>query len=223
MNVTNPPFTLIIAVSLHLAYYSYSHVCLFLSLSLFCTDKVEVVREVSGIVRVLKKPGGGENTHSVFDVFFPDPMCISSLNQEKWLERRVIPFLMSVLDSKTNTPSSTQSMQNRLNSIPDENVPGRWITSCPVDLGELSLRTNWVMISPRAVQSSSSVLAKAIIKNKNNTGAMLSPYLTLTLNSMDLSTFPMMSLTILLSYMCLIAERSLEGAPYFTSMAIRSA
>ena len=27
------------------------------------------MREVSGIVCVLKKPGGGENTHSVFDVF----------------------------------------------------------------------------------------------------------------------------------------------------------
>ena len=28
-----------------------------------------MIREVSGIVFVLKKPGGGENTHSVFDGF----------------------------------------------------------------------------------------------------------------------------------------------------------
>ena len=28
------------------------------------------MREFSAIVRVLKKPGGGENTHSVFDGFF---------------------------------------------------------------------------------------------------------------------------------------------------------
>ena len=54
--------------------------------------------EVSGIVRVLKKPGDGKNTHSVFDGFPPFPMCISSTNQEKWLERRVIHFLMSILD-----------------------------------------------------------------------------------------------------------------------------
>ena len=30
-----------------------------------------MVREVSCIVRVLKKPWGRENTHSVFDRFFP--------------------------------------------------------------------------------------------------------------------------------------------------------
>ena len=70
-------------------------------------DKVEVVREVSGIVRVVKKPGGGENMLSVFDGFFPVPMCISNPNWAKWSERRVTPFLMSVLDSKTNAPSST--------------------------------------------------------------------------------------------------------------------
>ena len=70
MNVTNPPFTLMIFVSLQLAYSSSSRVRLFFLLSLFCTDKVEVVREVSGIVRVSKKPGAGENTHSVFEGFF---------------------------------------------------------------------------------------------------------------------------------------------------------
>ena len=52
-------------------------------------DKVEVVREVSGIVRVVKKPGGGENMLSVFDGFFPVPMCISNPNWAKWSERRV--------------------------------------------------------------------------------------------------------------------------------------
>ena len=70
-------------------------------------EKVEVMREVSGSVCVLKKPGRGKNTHSVFDVFLPVPMCISSPKRSKWPERRVIHFLMSVLDSKTNAPSST--------------------------------------------------------------------------------------------------------------------
>ena len=64
-NVKNPPFTLIIAVSLHLEYYLSSRVRLFLSISFFCMDKVEVLRE----------------------------------------KRRVIPFSMSVLDSKTNALS----------------------------------------------------------------------------------------------------------------------
>ena len=70
---------------------------------------------------------------------------------------------------------------------------------------------------------SSSVSAKAIIKNRNSTGAMLSPCLTPTLNSMDVSTLPMMSLTKLLSYMHLIAERSIGGAPYFPSLVMSSA
>ena len=106
VKVTNPPFTLMIAGSLHLIYSSFSCVRLFFSLSFFCRDKVEVVREVSGSVRVLKKPGGGENTHSVLEVFNV-LMCILRPNRAKWSEMRVIPFSMSVLDSKTNAPSST--------------------------------------------------------------------------------------------------------------------
>ena len=39
---------------------------------------------------------------------------------------------------------------------------------------------------------------------------------------MDVSIFPMMRLTKLLSYMCLIAEHSPGGAPYFPSMAMSS-
>ena len=73
-------------------------------------------------------------------------------------------------------------MQYKLNSIPVEKVLGWWLTNCPVDLGELSLRSNWALINTRAVHSSSSVSAKAIIKNRNSTGAMLSPCLTPTLN-----------------------------------------
>ena len=52
------------------------------------------------------------------------------------------------------------------------------------------------------------------------TGAILSPCLTPTLKLMDVYTFPMMILNMLLLYMRLIAEHSLGGAPYFPSMAI---
>ena len=134
----------------------------------------------------------------------------------------MIPFSMSVLDSKKNETPSTYSIHNKSTSIPDEKVPGRWLTNCPVDLGELSLRGNWALLIPRAVHSYSSVLAKAVIKNRNSTGDMLSPCLTPNLNSIDVSTFLMMSLTILLSYMRLIAEHSLGGAPYFLSMVMSS-
>ena len=74
MNVTNPTFKFIIAVSLHLVYSLFSSVSLFFSLSFFCMDKVEVVIEVSGIFRVLKKPGGRKNMYSVFDGVFFVPM-----------------------------------------------------------------------------------------------------------------------------------------------------
>ena len=101
-------------------------------------------------------------------------------------------------------------------------MPCWWLTNCPFDICELSLCTNWALISPRAVHSSSSVLDKAIIKNINSTGAMLSPCLTPTLKSMDVSTLLMMRLTMLLSYMRFITERSLRGAPYFPIMFMSS-
>ena len=52
---------------------------------------------------------------------------------------------------------------------------------------------------------------------------MLYPCLTPTLNYMDVYNLPMMSLNMLLSYMNLIAERSLGGAPYFPIMEMGSA
>ena len=55
-------------------------------------------------------------------------------------------------------PPEAEGVPVRLTRIQEEKVPGRWLTNCPVDLGELYLRT-----SPRAVHLSSSVLAKAII------------------------------------------------------------
>ena len=114
-------------------------------------------------------------------------------------------------------------MQNKSNSIPDDKVPVQWLTNFPVNLGGLSLRENWSLLSPRAVHLPSSVSEKAIIKKRNSTGAMLSPCFTPTFKSMDVSTLPMVSFTILLVYMCLIAECSIGGAPYFPSMEMSSA
>ena len=93
-------------------------------------------------------------------------------------------------------------------------MPGWWITNDPVDLGDLSLYVNWALLIPRTVHSSYSVLEKAIIKNRNINGDILSPCFTPTLKFMDVSTFPMMSLTKLLLNMRLIAERSIRSVPY---------
>ena len=96
-------------------------------------------------------------------------------------------------------PSSTNSMQNSSNIVPDKKVLGQWLTNCPVDIGEFSLRENGYLLSPRSAHLSSSVSEKDIIKNINITGAILSPCLTPTLKLMVVSTLPMMSLNMFCS------------------------
>ena len=54
-------------------------------------------------------------------------------------------------------------MQNISKIVPGKKVPGWCLTNCAVHIGELSLRANWAFLDPRAVHSSYSVLAKAII------------------------------------------------------------
>ena len=114
-------------------------------------------------------------------------------------------------------------MQNISKRVPYEKVTGWWFTNFLVDLGDLALRANWALLNPRAVHSSSSVLAKAIIRNRNSNGAMLSPCLTPNLNSMDVSILPMMILTTIFLYMRLIAKHSLGVAPYFPKLAMSNA
>ena len=130
---------------------------------------------------------------------------------------------MSVLDSKTNAPSSTYIMYNKSKRVPDVKVPGWWRTNCLVNIFKLSLHANWVLIDPRAVHLSSSVSDKVIIRNKNSTGAMMSPCLIPTLKSMDVSILPVMSLITLFSYVRLMAEHSLGGVRYFPNVEMSNA
>ena len=67
-------------------------------------DRVKVVGSLSGEVHMLKKPGGRKKIYSVFEGFPPLIMCSPRPNRVKWSERRVIPLLMPVLYTKTNTP-----------------------------------------------------------------------------------------------------------------------
>ena len=67
---------------------------------------MELVREVSDSVCVLEKPEGGENTHSVFEVFF----CASvhfKAKPSKVVGKEGDAFSMLFLDSKKNAPLST--------------------------------------------------------------------------------------------------------------------
>ena len=89
MKVTNPPFTLMITVSLHLVYYFPSRVHLFFSLSFFWRARVELVRSVSGNVCTLKKPGGTKNTHSVFFLC----LCVFEAKPREMVREEGDPFL----------------------------------------------------------------------------------------------------------------------------------
>ena len=79
MKVTNPPFTVTIAVSLHLVYYSFSHVRLCFSFSFLWKAKLELVWSVGSGVQVLKKYGGRQKMNLVFEGFFTVKFFIRSI------------------------------------------------------------------------------------------------------------------------------------------------
>ena len=63
----------------------------------------------------------------------------------------------------------------------------------------------------------SRVSAKPMIKNRNNTGAMLLPCYTPTLNGIVVSALPIFNLTVLFLYILSIAYRRFGGHPYLCS------
>ena len=65
--------------------------------------------------------------------------------------------------------------------------------------------------------SFSRVSVMPMIKNRNNTGAMLSPCFTPTLNGIVVSDLPILNLTMLFLYILSIADRRFGGHPYLCS------
>ena len=61
------------------------------------------------------------------------------------------------------------------------------------------------------------VSAKPMIKNKNNTGAMMSPCFTPTSNGIVVSDLPIFNLTMLFLNILSIADRRFGGHPYLCS------
>ena len=68
----------------------------------------------------------------------------------------------------------------------------------------------------------SNVSANYMIRNRKRTGDMLSTLLTPTLNGMDVSIFPISSLTAMLLYIIIIAEQNRVGATYLDRLVTRS-
>ncbi len=89
-----------------------------------------------------------------------------------------------------------------------------------VNLAPMTKRT--VQISmPASFHATSSVLAKADMRNRKSTGAMLSPWRTPTVWGSLTISFSIFRTTMRLLYMCAIAATKRGGAPYLSRMSRR--
>ena len=107
------------------------------------------------------------------------------------------PFSWSLLLSNTNVTSSTHSMHNILKRFPELKDFGLWLTILPVERGELLCLDNVAFVRPSLVHYFSNLSANAMMRNMNITGSMMYPCLTPTLKGMEVSIFPIISLTTL--------------------------
>ena len=112
-------------------------------------------------------------------------------------------------------------MHNISNMFPKLKDFGLWLTIWPVERDEFLCFENLSFVSPFLVQYFYNFLANAIIRNRKKTGAMLYPFLTPTLNYMDVPIFPIISLTTMFLYILFIAEKKGGGHPYLDRMVIR--
>ena len=87
----------------------------------------------------------------------------------------------------------------------------------PSDCGELSCLQNFNLCSPFFTHYFSRVSAKPMIKNRNNTGAILSPCFTPTSKGIVVSALPIINQTMLFLYILSIADRRFGGPPYLSS------
>ena len=75
---------------------------------------------------------------------------------------------------------------------------GLWLKIWPVERGDLLCLENVVFVSAFLVQFFYNVSENSMMRNRKITAAMLSPSFTPTLNGIDVSIFPIISLTTLI-------------------------
>ena len=103
------------------------------------------------------------------------------------------------------------------NSVPSEKYFFGWLVRRPSDCGELSCLRNCNLCSTFLTHSFSRVSEKPMIKNRNNTGAVLSPCFTPTSKGIIVSTLHIINRTMMFLYILSIADRSFGGHPYLSS------
>ena len=87
----------------------------------------------------------------------------------------------------------------------------------PSDCGELSCLRNCSLCSPFFFHSFSRVSTMPMIKNRNKTGAILSPCFTPTSNGIVVSNLTIFNIIMLFLYILSIADCRFGGHPYLCS------
>ena len=122
-------------------------------------------------------------------------MWIFSPNLEKWIKIRSGTFSRSLILSSKNYPSSTFSMHNILKRFPELKNSGLWQKLWMENRGELLCLENvnfWAhSISILFLTSR----PKTMMRTKKRTGPMLYPCFTSTLKGIEVTIFPIISLT----------------------------
>ena len=88
-------------------------------------------------------------------------------------------------------------MQNTSKIFPDLKGFGFCLTIWKIERGDLLCLENVAFVSPFFIHHFYNVSENAMIRNSNKTRSMLSPCFTPTLNGMEVSKFPTISLTTL--------------------------
>ena len=158
----------------------------------------------------MKKRGGGKKTHSVLDGVLAWPICISRPNRPKCLCMRASPRAMSSCDEKMKAPSSTYRHWNISTVVRwgDRYSFGRWPRMRPSPAASLDPTTE-LTVQTRIfafLYLLSNVSAKADIRNRKSTEAMLLPCLTPTDWGISMTSFSIFRTMTRSLYMRSIAE-----------------
>ena len=147
------------------------------------------------------------------DCDVPRPMCISNPNRPKWWYISSMPFVRSYLVPNGNAPSSTYRHCNISYAVSffDANMAGVWLQIClSIRLFLPAVITVTMGISC-CFQTTASVLANAVTRKRNRTGAMLSPCCTPTVWGISTFYFSILRTHMLSVYIILTAATNLRG------------
>ncbi len=196
--------------------------------SIICVVELLVCRKVLWIVvaaaarwcECWKSWGGGKKKHSVLDVDVPRPKCISNPNLPKWWFISSIPFSRSPLLPNRNAPSSMYR-HCRISyaiSFVDLNMVGVWLQIFPlIRLSSLAVITLRMGISC-CLQTVLRVSANAVMRKKNRTGAMLSPWHMPTLRGISTISFSILSMQCCQCRLFGLRQQFFWGAPLRSRM-----